>query len=234
MSDGEKHAVTLLSGGMDSATAMAIAMDMGYRVHALSLDYGQRNMHELQSAGKVARALGAASHRVAKVDLGMFGGSALTCGMAVPKDLERSGEGIPVTYVPARNTVFLSLALALAETIDTGDIFIGVNVLDYSGYPDCRPEYIKAYEAMANLALKQAVEGRVKVAIHTPLINMTKAMIVARGMELGVDFSLTLSCYDPGPEGVHCGRCAACGLRQKGFLEAGVDDPSEYFERLDG
>ena len=223
MDDTIKSAVLPLSGGMDSATVLAIARSQGYRVHALSFDYGQRNRAELECAAKVAKAQGAVSHVTVKVDLSAFGGSALTGDIPVPKGVGQPA-GIPATYVPARNTVFLSLALAYAETLGTGDIFIGVNALDYSGYPDCRPEYIRAYETMANLAVKQAVEGDIRITIHTPLIAMTKARIVGRGIELGVDYSITLSCYDPGPEGLHCGRCAACGLRAKGFAEAGVAD----------
>ncbi|MDH5511531.1 MAG: 7-cyano-7-deazaguanine synthase QueC [Nitrospinota bacterium] len=223
MDDTSKSAVLPLSGGMDSATVLAMAHNLGFRVHALSFDYGQRNRAELECAAKVAMAQDAASHVIVKVDLSAFGGSALTGDIPVPKGAGQP-VGIPSTYVPARNTVFLSLALAYAETLGTGDIFIGVNALDYSGYPDCRPEYIRAYETMANLAVKQAVEGDIRITIHTPLINMTKAQIVGQGMELGVDYSITLSCYDPDPEGRHCGRCAACGLRAKGFSEAGVAD----------
>lgn len=225
MADIIKKAVLPLSGGMDSATVLAIARDLGYTVHTLSFDYGQRNRAELHCAARVASGQGAASHVTVRVDLSAFGGSALTADIPVPKGAGQP-VGIPATYVPARNTVFLSLALAYAETLGTGDIFIGVNALDYSGYPDCRPEYIQAYETMANLAVKQAVEGKIRITIHTPLISMTKGRIVARGMELGVDYSLTLSCYDPVPEGRHCGRCAACGLRAKGFAEAGVPDPA--------
>jgi len=210
---------------MDSTTALAIAKSMGYQVHALSFDYGQRNRAELACAAKVAKAMGAASHATARVDLSSFGGSALTGDIPVPKTATEEGR-IPVTYVPARNTVFLSLALAYAETLGTGDIFIGVNALDYSGYPDCRPEYIRAFEAMANLATKMAVEGNTIITIHTPLIDMTKAQIVAKGLELGVDYALTLSCYDPKPDGTHCGACAACVLRAKGFAQAGAKDPA--------
>ena len=224
MSDTVRRAALPLSGGMDSATVLAIAKSQGYQVHAISFDYGQRNRAELECAARVARALGAAAHVTVRVDLSALGGSALTGDIPVPKGPPADGGGIPATYVPARNTVFLSLALAYAETLGTGDIFIGVNALDYSGYPDCRPEYIRAYEAMANLAVKQAVEGGMKITIHTPLIQMTKAQIVSRGMELGVDYSITLSCYDPGAGGAHCGRCAACRLRAKGFAEAGVAD----------
>jgi len=225
MTDTARTAVLQLSGGMDSATVLAMARGQGYQVHAISFDYGQRNRAELHCAGRIARTRGAASHVIVKVDLSAFGGSALTGNIPVPKGHDQPA-GIPVTYVPARNTVFLSLALAYAETLGTGDIFIGVNALDYSGYPDCRPEYIRAYEAMANLAVKQAVEGDIRITVHTPLISMTKAQIIKKGLELGVDYSLTLSCYDPDPDGRHCGRCAACGLRARGFSEAGVADPA--------
>jgi 7-cyano-7-deazaguanine synthase len=220
--------VVLLSGGLDSATTLAIAIEDGYEAHALSFDYGQRHRIELQRAAKVSVFFKAASHKVITVDLKSFGGSALTDDIAVPKADNGSvmEEGIPVTYVPARNTVFLSLALAFAETLKTGDIFIGVNALDYSGYPDCRPEYIKAYEKMANLATKESVEGRVTVTIHTPLISMTKKEIVETGTRLNTPFELTLSCYDPGPDGTPCNKCDSCRLRAKGFEEAGIKDPA--------
>ena len=221
MSDQAKPAVALLSGGMDSATVLAIAKSLGYAVHAISFDYGQRNRLELEYAKKTAAALGAASHVIVRVDLGAFGGSALTADIPVPTGEAAMTGNIPPTYVPARNTVFLSLALAYAETKGAADIFIGVNALDYSGYPDCRPEYIRAFETMANLATKQAVEGKMKVTIHAPLIQMTKKEIVSAGLKLGVDYSLTLSCYSPTQDGKHCGLCAACQLRSKGFASAG-------------
>jgi len=224
---GAGRAVTLLSGGLDSATCLAIALSEGYEVHTLSFDYGQRHRLELDRAEKISRAQGAASHRAVAVDLRSFGGSALTADIDVPKADPAApvSEGIPVTYVPARNTVFLALGLAFAETLGAADIFIGVNALDYSGYPDCRPEYIRAFEAMANLAVKEAVEGRMTVAIRTPLIAKTKKEIIETGARLGVDFSLTLSCYDPAEDGKPCGRCESCRLRRKGFEEAGLADP---------
>jgi 7-cyano-7-deazaguanine synthase len=221
-------AVVLLSGGLDSTTALAIARDEGFRCFALSFDYGQRHEIELDAARKVAAALGAERHVVAKIDLREFsGGSALTSDTPVPKErsVKEMGQGTPNTYVPARNTIFLSFALAWAETLETGDIYLGVNALDYSGYPDCRPEYIKAFERMANLATSAGVEGRTGVRIHTPLISLTKAGIVQRGLELGVDFGLTHSCYDPAANGQPCGRCDSCKWRAKGFAEAGVADP---------
>ncbi|MGK7346415.1 MAG: 7-cyano-7-deazaguanine synthase QueC [Candidatus Nitrospinota bacterium M3_3B_026] len=223
-----KKAVVLLSGGLDSATALAVARDMGWEAHTLSVDYGQRHRIELERAARISQALGAADHRVIAVDLRSFGGSALTSEAPVPKDEPEApvGEGIPVTYVPARNTVFLALGLAFAETLGTGDIFIGVNALDYSGYPDCRPEYIGAFERMANLATKAAVEGRTKVRIHTPLISMTKKQIIETGTKLGAPYALTISCYDPSPDGAPCGRCDSCRLRAKGFREAGLLDPA--------
>lgn len=220
-------AVVLLSGGLDSATALAIAKAEGFETFALSFRYGQRHQVELESAAKVAAATGVSEHVIADIDMRRFGGSALTADIGVPKDrdLEGMSEGIPVTYVPARNTVFLSFALAWAEVLGSGDIFIGVNALDYSGYPDCRPEYIEAYERMANLATKAGVEGRQRLRIHTPLIDSTKAEIIRKGMDLGVDYALTSSCYDPGSEGRPCGRCDSCVLRAKGFTETGVADP---------
>jgi 7-cyano-7-deazaguanine synthase len=227
MSNQGKPAVALLSGGMDSATVLAIAKSQGYAVHALSFDYGQRNRLELECARKTAMALGAASHVTMRVDLGAFGGSALTADIPVPTGKQTQSGGVPATYVPARNTVFLSLALAFAETKGASDIFIGVNALDYSGYPDCRPEYIRAFETMANLATKLAVEAKARVAIHAPLIEMTKGQIVSAGLKLGVDYSITLSCYAPAPTGEHCGQCAACQLRKKGFDEAGAKDPAQ-------
>ncbi len=227
---GSRLCVVLLSGGLDSATTLAIAIEKGYEAHTLSFDYGQRHRIELKRAGKIAAFFKAASHKIVTVDLKSFGGSALTDDIAVPKADPGAGltEGIPITYVPARNTVFLSLALGFAETLHTGDIFIGVNALDYSGYPDCRPEYIAAFAKMANLATKESVEGRVKVTIHTPLISMTKKEIVETGTRLNTPFELTLSCYDPGPEGAPCGQCDSCRLRSKGFEEAGIKDPALF------
>jgi 7-cyano-7-deazaguanine synthase len=225
-----KPAVILLSGGLDSATAGAVARTEGFVLFALSVDYGQRHRFELEAAARVARHLGVQQHETVRIDLARFGASALTADIAVPKgrsEVEMAG-GIPATYVPARNTVFLSLALAYAETAGAADIFIGVNAIDYSGYPDCRPEYIAAFERLANLATKAGVEGTLKFKIHTPLIKMTKAQIIRRGMELGVDFGLTHSCYDPDAAGRPCGRCDACLLRRKGFAEAGLTDPLPY------
>lgn len=227
MNTGARRAVCLLSGGLDSSTCLAIARRDGYECYCLSFDYGQRHAIEIQAAARVAKQLGASEHRIAKLDLRVFGGSALTADIDVPKHrgLEHMASGIPVTYVPARNTIFLSFALAYAEVIGAADIFIGVNAIDYSGYPDCRPEFIRAFEGVANLATRAAVEGRTRVAIHTPLISMTKADIVRAAVALGVDLSLTHSCYDPGPGGTPCGSCDSCILRQKGFAEAGVNDP---------
>jgi 7-cyano-7-deazaguanine synthase len=223
----QKKAVVLLSGGLDSATVLAIARSEGYECHALSFFYGQRHAWELEAAKRVAASLGAAEHRTAQIDLRVFGGSALTAEIDVPKgrDTHEMSHGIPVTYVPARNTIFLSFALAWAEVLESSDIFIGVNALDYSGYPDCRPEFIEAYEKLANLATKAGVEGRQHLKIHTPLIALTKAQIIARGIELGVDYGLTSSCYDPSPSGVPCGQCDSCQLRAKGFGENGIEDP---------
>ena len=220
-------AVVLLSGGLDSSTALAIAQAEGFESHALSFRYGQRHQIELESATRVAKALGVAEHLVADIDLRRFGGSALTGDMAVPKDRGPGGMtgGIPITYVPARNTIFLSFALAWAEVLEASDIFIGVNALDYSGYPDCRPEYIAAYERMANLATKAGVEGHRILRIHTPLIRLTKAQTIRKGRELGLDYSITSSCYDPGADGRPCCRCDSCRLRAKGFAEAGIADP---------
>lgn len=222
-----RRAVVLLSGGLDSATALAIARAEGFDTYALSFDYGQRHDRELDSARRVAAALGAREHLVLRLDLRAIGGSALTADIPVPKgrSVEAMGSGIPVTYVPARNTIFLSYALAWAEVLESQDIFIGVNALDYSGYPDCRPAFIEAFERMANLATRAGVEGTSRLRIHTPLIRLTKAEIVARGTALGVDFALTWSCYEPQPGGLACGRCDSCLLREKGFREAGVRDP---------
>lgn len=222
-----KKAVVLLSGGLDSATVLAIARSEGFECYSLSFAYGQRHAWELEAAKRVAAQLGAKEHRVAQIDLRVFGGSALTAEIAVPKGrgTDEMSHGIPVTYVPARNTIFLSFALAWAEVLDASDVFIGVNALDYSGYPDCRPEFIEAYEKMANLATKAGVEGRQRLKIHTPLIALTKAEIIASGIELGVDYGLTSSCYDPSPSGAPCGQCDSCLLRAKGFAECGVQDP---------
>ena len=227
---GPKKTVVLLSGGIDSATCLAIAKARGFDVHALSFNYQQRHVIELEAARRVAQALKASDHVILDLPLGKIGGSALTSNLQVPKNstLEEIGSGIPITYVPARNTIFLSFALALAEVLDTGDIFIGVNALDYSGYPDCRPEYIRAFEKMANLATKKTVQQELRITIHTPLINLTKAQIIRKGIELGVDYAMTHSCYDPDPDGVACGGCDSCILRRKGFSEAGVSDPINY------
>ncbi|MGI8401360.1 MAG: 7-cyano-7-deazaguanine synthase QueC [Gemmatimonadaceae bacterium] len=226
-------AVVLLSGGLDSTTALAIARADGYAVHALTFSYGQRHSSEIEAAKAIAEAAGVVRHQIMNIDLRAFGGSALTGDIAVPKDRnfdhsEKGESKIPVTYVPARNTIFLSYALALAEVVGASDIFIGVNALDYSGYPDCRPEYIEAFEKMANLATRAGVEGRTRLTIRTPLISLTKAGIIALGASLGVDYAATTSCYDPGANGEACGRCDACQLRLKGFREAGLDDPIEY------
>jgi 7-cyano-7-deazaguanine synthase len=225
-----KKAIVLLSGGLDSTTVLAIARSQGYEIYALSFSYGQRHIQELEAASRVATAFGVKQHKVAAIDLRVFGGSALTDDIAVPKgrSADDMSHGIPITYVPARNTIFLSFALAWAEVVGANDIFIGVNALDYSGYPDCRPEFIEAYERMANLATKAGVEGRQALKIHTPLIALSKAQIVQKGIELGVDYSLTSSCYDPSPGGEPCGECDSCILRQKGFRENGMKDPLHY------
>jgi len=224
------RAVALLSGGIDSTTAAAIAFSQGFVVYALTFDYGQRHRIEIQKAQAVAKAMALANHVIVPVDLRVFGGSALTGDIAVPKHRSphEMGEGIPVTYVPARNTIFLSFALAWAEVLGAADIFIGVNALDYSGYPDCRPEYIDAYQRMANLATKVGVEGGQQLTIHTPLIKLTKAEIILRGIELGVDYSLTTSCYEPSPAGEACGACDSCLLRLRGFNANGIADPITY------
>jgi 7-cyano-7-deazaguanine synthase len=219
-----RRAVVLLSGGLDSATVLAIARSQGYELYALSFDYGQRHRQELESASRIARHFGAAAHHTVRFDLRAFGGSALTADIDVPKG-RIPDTSIPVTYVPARNTIFLSFALAWAEVLGSVDVFIGVNALDYSGYPDCRPEYIEAFERMANLATKAGVEGAQRLKIHTPLIQMTKAAIIRTGLGLGVDYSLTSSCYDPQADGRPCGACDSCLLRAKGFAEAGAKDP---------
>ena len=221
------RAICLLSGGLDSATCLAVARREGYETYALSFDYGQRHRQELAAAERVAAHLGAHAHRVARIDLRVFGGSALTDDIEVPKHRSASemGAGIPITYVPARNTIFLSFALAWAEVVEAETIFIGVNAVDYSGYPDCRPAFIDAFVRMANLATKAGVEGRSRLAIRTPLIELTKAGIIQLGLSTGVDFGLTHSCYDPAPDGRPCGECDSCLLRAKGFAEAGVADP---------
>ncbi len=218
-------AVVLLSGGLDSTTTLALATRDAYTVHALTFRYGQRHAHEIDAARRIATRYGVARHEIIDIDLRAFGGSALTGDIPVPKD-RAIGESIPVTYVPARNTIFLSFALAYAEVVGASDIFIGVNVTDSSGYPDCRPEYIAAFERLANLATKGAVEGRLPVRIRTPLIDLAKREIIQLGISLGVDYSLTTSCYDPDPSGAACGRCDACQLRLKGFAEAGLLDPA--------
>ena len=221
-----KKAVCLLSGGLDSSTCLALARKQGFECYALSFDYGQRHLFELEAAARIAAHFGAQRHMVAKIGLDAFGGSALTADIAVPKarSAAEMGQGIPVTYVPARNTIFLSFALAWAEVLESSDVFIGVNALDYSGYPDCRPEFIEAYEHMANLATKAGVEGRTDLKIHTPLLQLSKAGIVRLARELEVPFGLTHSCYDPRPDGAACGECDACLLRRKGFEEAGIED----------
>jgi 7-cyano-7-deazaguanine synthase len=223
-------AIVLLSGGMDSATTAAIALDRGFDVHALTFRYGQRHQAELEAARRVADRLGIQRHVVLDIDLRAFGGSALTGNLAVPKDtpVEEIGQRIPVTYVPARNTVFLSFALGWAEVLGASDIFLGANALDYSGYPDCRPEFIAAFEAMAQLATRAGVEDGRRLTIHTPLIELSKREIVERGMALGVDYGITMTCYDPAPDGAACGRCEACILRLRGFREAGLEDPAPY------
>src|SRR5205809_430932 len=228
--DAGKKAVILLSGGLDSSTALAVAKSKTYALYAMSFRYGQRHSLEIESARRTAAAMGVEKHLIVDFDLRAIGGSALTDQLDVPKQrsVDEIASGIPVTYVPARNTIFLSFALAWAEVLGAEDIFIGVNALDYSGYPDCRPEYIEAFERMANLATKVAVEGRQRLSVHTPLIHLTKAQIIARGLELGVDYALTLSCYDPTPDGAARGRCDACLLRRKGFAEAGLADPTRY------
>jgi len=222
-----KKAVVLLSGGLDSTTVMAIARANGYEIYGLSFRYGQRHAMELEAARRVARAFNAIEHMIMDVDLAKIGGSALTGDNQVPKNRDEGEmkKEIPVTYVPARNTIFLAHALAWAEVLGASEIFLGVNAIDYSGYPDCRPQYIAAFEQMANLATKAGVEGKTRVKIRTPLIHMTKADIIRKGIELGVDYGMTHSCYDPSPEGMPCGRCDSCLLREKGFREAGITDP---------
>jgi 7-cyano-7-deazaguanine synthase len=225
-----RRAVVLLSGGLDSATCAAIAASEGFEVCGISFRYGQRHELEIRAAKRVGKAIGLTRHTIVDINLRQFGGSALTDEIEVPKRqmAEEIGDEIPVTYVPARNTIFLSLALGWAETLECGDIFIGVNALDYSGYPDCRPEYVEAYERMANLATKAAVEGSRSVRIHAPLVYMTKGEIIRTGLSLGVDYGLTLSCYDPDENGLACGQCDACLLRKRGFTENGMEDPASY------
>ena len=227
-----KRAVVLLSGGIDSTTTLAIAIAEGYEAYALSFDYGQRHQIETEAARRVADSLGAKEHLIAKIDLRVFGGSALTDELDVPKQRSENdiAHDIPVTYVPARNTIFLAYALAWAEVTSANDIFIGVNAIDYSGYPDCRPEFIEAFESMANLGTKAGIEGR-RFQIHAPLIKFSKAEIIRKAVELGVDLSLTHSCYDPSPEGLACAECDSCLLRLKGFREAGVKDPVRYAKK---
>jgi 7-cyano-7-deazaguanine synthase len=228
-----KKAVVLLSGGLDSSTVLALAGAEGYALYAMSFRYGQRHSLELESANRIAAAMGVEKHLIVDLDLRAIGGSALTDQLEVPKQRapDEIASGIPVTYVPARNTIFLSFALAWAEVLSAQDIFIGVNALDYSGYPDCRPEYIEAFERLAKLATKAGVEGRLQLRIHTPIIAMTKADIIRTGLQLGVDYSLTHSCYDPNPEGLSCGMCDSCQLRLRGFAEAGARDPLSYAGR---
>lgn len=228
MNDHKKKAVILLSGGMDSATVLAIAKAHGFQCHCLSFRYGQRHLVELEAATALAKTMGASEHKIIGIDLAAFGGSALTADIPVPKNREEIGGEIPITYVPARNTVFLSYALAYLDVIAADAIFIGVNALDYSGYPDCRPDYIAAFETMANLATKRGVEGGSPIKIEAPLLHMTKAEIVKAGIALGVGYAMTISCYDPDDQGRACGACDACLLRKKGFEDAGVPDPTRY------
>jgi 7-cyano-7-deazaguanine synthase len=225
-----KRAVALASGGLDSSTAMAIGAEQGYDIYALTFDYGQRHRCELEAARRVVKSLGIAHHMVATIDLRTFGGSALTSDIDVPKNRQAIQDcaQIPVTYVPARNTIFLSFALGWCEVLEAQDIFIGVNAVDYSGYPDCRPEFLAAFESLANLATKAGVEGVARYRIHAPLLNMSKAQIIRAGFEAGVDFSLTHSCYDPSPDGLACGACDSCRLRRAGFEQAGIPDPTRY------
>ncbi len=227
-----KNAIVLLSGGLDSATVCAVARNEGYAIHALSFDYGQRHRFELEASQNVAQYFQVVEHKIFPLDLGTFGGSALTTDLDVPKDqVVDDQDSIPITYVPARNTIFLSIALAWAEVLPAADIFIGVNALDYSGYPDCRGEFIEAFQTMANLATRIGVEGSEHIQIHTPLLKLTKAEIIKLGTDLGVDYSLTHSCYDPAKDGRSCGHCDACQLRLRGFREAGLTDPVEYVDR---
>jgi 7-cyano-7-deazaguanine synthase len=232
MNSGPKPAIVLTSGGLDSTTCLALARAEGFApLYSMTFDYGQRHCHELAAAERVARHFGVAEHRVVRIDLRQFGKSALTAdAIAVPKDRDESAmtADVPVTYVPARNTIFLSYALAWAEVLGVLDVFIGVNSVDYSGYPDCRPAFVSAFETMANLATKMTAEGRARFRLHTPLIHLTKAQIIRRGVELGVDYGMTHSCYDPDAQGRACGHCDSCLLRKKGFAEAGVADPTVY------
>ena len=230
MTSGSKPAVVLLSGGLDSATVLALARSQDFACHALTIGYGQRHAAELEAAKHVAIALGAQDHRYMHLDLRVFGGSALTADLPVPRDRNEAAmaTGIPITYVPARNTVFLSLALAWAEVLESFDIFVGVNAVDYSGYPDCRPEFIRAFETLANLATKAGVEKKGRFRVHAPLIEMTKVEIIRLGASLGVDYGLTHSCYDPAADGAACGRCDSCSLRRAGFTAAGLPDPTRY------
>lgn len=230
MSTSEKKAVVLLSGGLDSTTALAIAQSEGFSCHGLTIVYGQRHAIEVSAAQRVAQAMGVKDHRLMQLDLRALGGSALTADVDVPMDreMEEMSEGIPITYVPARNTIFLALALGWAEVLGCFDIFVGVNAVDYSGYPDCRPEFVEAFEKLANLATKAGVEGAGRFVIHAPLIQMTKAEIIKRGDALGVDYGITHSCYSPNDEGLACGRCDSCVLRRAGFADAGVPDPTHY------
>ena len=232
--ENARPAVVLLSGGLDSATTVAIARSLGFRVHALSFRYGQRHGVELEAARRIAQRFGVERHEIATIDLAVFGGSALTSDIPVPKgrDMDAAGGEIPVTYVPARNTIFLSFALAWAEVLGAADIFIGINALDYSGYPDCRPEYLQAFEHLANLATRAGVEGG-RMTIHAPLLHLSKAQIIERGLALGVDYAATISCYDPSPEGAACGACDACQLRLRGFAENGIADPAPYMSMED-
>ncbi|MCX6142496.1 MAG: 7-cyano-7-deazaguanine synthase QueC [Ignavibacteriales bacterium] len=234
MPKSQKKAIVLLSGGLDSTTTLAIAKSEGHSIFALTFDYGQRHEFEIKAARKIAAQQGVVRHVVAKIDLREFGGSALTSEIEVPKNrnIDKMSHEIPVTYVPARNTIFLSFALAWAEVEDANDIFIGVNALDFSGYPDCRPEYIEAYQRMADLATKAGVEGRQRITIHTPLIVLSKAQIIKKGLELGVDYSFTSTCYQPSPSGEACGRCDACQLRLRGFSENNFTDPIRYITEL--
>ena len=227
-----KKAVILLSGGLDSTTTLAIAQNSGFKLFGLTFRYGQRHKYEIAAAQKIAQAYNLADHKITEIDLRTFGGSALTDDLDVPKDRNNGtmNEFIPITYVPARNTIFLSFALAWAEVLGANDIFLGVNSMDYSGYPDCRPEYIQSFENMANLATKAGVEGKQSIKIQTPLINMTKKEIIKKGLKLGVDYSFTHSCYDPENDGISCGRCDACQIRLRGFQEAGIPDPIKYCE----
>lgn len=228
--ENQPNAVVLLSGGLDSTTTLAIAKSQGFRLHAMTFRYGQRHQAEIEAAHRIATQFGVAEHVVVEIDLRLFGGSALTSDLEVPKGraIDEMRQEIPITYVPARNTIFLSFALAWAEVLKAEDIFLGVNALDYSGYPDCRPEYIEAYQRMADLATREGVEGRQTMTIHTPLIDLTKAQIVRRGLELGVDYGVTCTCYDPSPTGAACGECDACLLRLRGFAENGMKDPAPY------